>query len=241
MEYLHTLLGGEIKYGRLCCGVESLDSESLIWFEKHSDQHINIFKDGLLVRRNAFVSRYKKNSWRFGCGVDTFKGLQPGNTVVIKNRADGNLEIRIVQQDDEVTTLAQASFVEPSISHPTFISSRRQKQILLGEPLNFRGLQHASINEQGVVFLFGMVCLELGYLIEAVQTGFPDCEGKRQVDNYRWQRVRIEFEFQSSSFLKHGHNAELCDLIVCWVHDWSDCPLEVLELRKEIQKLKNNL
>lgn len=239
MEYLHTLLKTEIKDGRLCCGVSSLDSESRIWFEKHSDQPINIFKDGLLVRRNAVLSRYRPHSWRFNCGVNTFKGLQPGDTVTIKERSDGNMEIRIAQQLEEITTRRQASFVEPST--PTATSNRRQKQVLLGEPLNFRGLQHTPINEQGVVFLFGMVCRELGYLIEAVQTGFPDCEGKRHVDKQRWQRVRIEFEFQSSSFLKHGHNAELCDLIVCWEHDWRECPLEVLELRKQIQKLDNNL
>lgn len=238
MEYLHTLLEGEIKDGRLCCQANSLDSESRIWFEKHSDQHINIFKDGLLVRRNAVVSRYKKNSWRFNCGVGTFRGLQPGDTVVIKNRSDGNLEIQLVQQALEVTTLVQASFVEPFISYPTSIPNRRQKPVLLGEPLNFRGLQHAPINEQGVVFLFGMVCKELGYLIEAVHTGFPDCEGKRQVDNHRWQRVRIEFEFKSSSFLRHGHNPDLCDLIVCWEHDWRECPLEVLELKKAINFFK---
>ena len=28
---------------------------------------------------------------------------------------------------------------------------------IYGEPLNFRGLQHAPLNEQGVVFFFGIV------------------------------------------------------------------------------------
>ena len=35
-------------------------------------------------------------------------------------------------------------------------------------------LQHAPINEQGVVYLFGMVSHELGFLVEAVQTGFQE-------------------------------------------------------------------
>lgn len=89
--------------------------------------------------------------------------------------------------------------------------------------------------------MFGMVCKDLGYLVEAVQTGFPDCEAKKCVDknSQRWERVRIEFEFKSSNFLKHGHNAELCDLVVCWEHDWPNCPLEVVELRREIQKLNS--
>jgi hypothetical protein len=34
------------------------------------------------------------------------------------------------------------------------------------------------VNEQGVVFLFGMVAKELGYMVEVVQTGYPDCEAK---------------------------------------------------------------
>lgn len=44
-----------------------------------------------------------------------------------------------------------------------------------GSPLDFRGLRHAPINEQGVVFLFGMVAYELGHIVEAVHAAFPDC------------------------------------------------------------------
>jgi hypothetical protein len=105
-----------------------------------------------------------------------------------------------------------------------------------GSPISFRGLQHAPINEQGVVFLFGMVSQELGFIVEAIQAGFPDCEAKRKIDpkGKRWQRVRIEFEYQSNNFRQHGHNPSECDLIVCWEHNWPDCPLEVLELRSVI-------
>jgi hypothetical protein len=28
------------------------------------------------------------------------------------------------------------------------------------------------------------------------------------------------------------HDPSKCDLIVCWRHNWPECPLEVLELRK---------
>jgi hypothetical protein len=111
---------------------------------------------------------------------------------------------------------------------------------VFGRPLDFRGLRHAPINEQGVVFLFGMVADELGFIVEAVQAGYPDCEAKRSVhrDDQRWQRVRIEFEFRSSNFLEHGHDAAGCDMIVCWEHDWPECPVEVLELRTVIDGLK---
>ncbi len=113
--------------------------------------------------------------------------------------------------------------------------------LVYGEILNFRGLRHAPINEQGVVYLFGMVSHELGFLIEAVQTGFPDCHGKRRVKGNRWQPVRIEFEYQSRNFLVHGHDAALCDLVVCWEHNWPECPIEVLCLKERIRELKSTL
>lgn len=112
--------------------------------------------------------------------------------------------------------------------------------VVFGAPINFRGLRHAPTNEQGVVYLFGMVSSELGLIVEAVQAAYPDCEAKRCVDNRRdrWQRVRIEFEFVSSNFREHGHDPAGCDLIVCWEHDWRECPLEVIELRSVIDRLE---
>jgi len=101
-----------------------------------------------------------------------------------------------------------------------------------GNPIDFRGLRHEPVNESGVVFLFGMVARELGYLVEAVQAGYPDCEAKRQIGPGKWQRVRIEFEYESRNFRDHGHPPDGCDVIVCWRHNWPDCPsdLQVVEL-----------
>jgi hypothetical protein len=114
--------------------------------------------------------------------------------------------------------------------------SKLQDRFTYGNPIDFRGLRHEPVNEQGVVFLFGMVAKELGYMVEAVQTGFPDCEAKRQVEGGRWQRVRIEFEFESRNY---DHPIDGCDVIVCWRHNWSDCPphIEVMELRNVIKSL----
>lgn len=108
-----------------------------------------------------------------------------------------------------------------------------------GNPIDFRGLRHEPVNEDGVVFLFGMLARELGYLVEAVQAGFPDCEAKRQIGPDKWQRVRIEFEFESKNFRDHGHPQEGCDVIVCWAHNWADCPssLEIVELKRIIASL----
>src|ERR1700693_4154956 len=71
------------------------------------------------------------------------------------------------------------------------------------EPINFRGLRHAPINEQGVVFLFGMVAKELGFVFESVHNPFPDCLANPLFDSRRrlWRAVRIEFEYKSRHFL----------------------------------------
>ncbi|HET6935499.1 MAG TPA: hypothetical protein VFI72_11725 [Candidatus Angelobacter sp.] len=52
------------------------------------------------------------------------------------------------------------------------------------------------------------------------------------------QRLRIEFE--SSNFFKQGHNAKGCDLIVCWEHNWRECPIAVLELKSLVMGFSAN-
>lgn len=128
---------------------------------------------------------------------------------------------------------------EPDTSLNSSLQWPKGEAIEYGAPINFRGLRHAPINEQGVVYLFGMISYELGFLVEAIHTSYPDCEAKRCIDRKRnrWQRVRIEFEYQSSNFRDHGHDPSNCDLIVCWEHNWPESPLEVIELRKVIDKL----
>ncbi len=104
-----------------------------------------------------------------------------------------------------------------------------------GAPINFRGILHEPINEAGVIMLFGAMALDLGFAVERVVAAYPDCEAKRRTPQ-GWQRARIEFEYQSRNFEKHGHDPAGCDLIVCWEHNWVECPLEVLELKTEVEK-----
>ncbi len=87
------------------------------------------------------------------------------------------------------------------------------------------------INEAGVVYLFGTMAEQMGYVVLRMQSEFPDCEAFRLVEDERWQRVRIEFEYESRNFLKHFHDVNDCDVIVCWRDNWPECPLEVVELR----------
>ena len=93
------------------------------------------------------------------------------------------------------------------------------------------------MNELGVLFLFGTVAAELGFVVAWIRSEFPDCEAMILVGDDKWQRIRIEFEYESRNFLKHMHDAKECDLIVCWKHNWPECPVKVLELRKVLQDL----
>jgi hypothetical protein len=108
--------------------------------------------------------------------------------------------------------------------------------------MHLHNFRHEPVNEQGVVLLFGMLAKELGYVIEAVQKGFPDCEAKRQIGPERWQRVNIEFEFESKNFHQHGHPVTGCDVIVCWRHNWEQCPkhIEIVELSSVIKSLASS-
>jgi hypothetical protein len=95
-------------------------------------------------------------------------------------------------------------------------------------------LMHEPINEMAVVFLFGTQAARLGFMVTLVQAEFPDCEAFVEVAPNRFQRLKIEFEKDSRNFQKHGHDPNGCDLIVCWEHNWPECPVEVLALRDVI-------
>jgi hypothetical protein len=96
---------------------------------------------------------------------------------------------------------------------------------------------HGPINENGVLYLFGTVSERLGFVVTLVQGAFPDCYAMRLVDVDRWQPVRIEFEYESRNFLRHMHDPSGCDIIVCWKHNWPECPLEVIELSKIVGEI----
>ena len=104
-----------------------------------------------------------------------------------------------------------------------------------GTPFLTSSLAHAPMNESGVIFLFGTMARELGFMVTRIQTEFPDCEAMWELEPGKWQRVRIEFEYESRNFLAHMHPVRECDLIVCWNHNWKDCPLRVLELKSKMK------
>ena len=103
---------------------------------------------------------------------------------------------------------------------------------VFGDKVQFKSLSCAPVNELGVVYLFGVLHETFDFRIESIQAGFPDCIARRQIAPNRWEEVRIEFEYESRSFSAHGHDPNGVDVIVCWRHNWKECPkeIEVIEL-----------
>jgi hypothetical protein len=101
---------------------------------------------------------------------------------------------------------------------------------LLGPPMQRTGMAYEPVNEMGVIMLFSMWAERLGFIIEFAQAKFPDCKAKMEVEPGRWQDVDVEFERYSANFKAHQHDARKCDLIICWKHNWPDCPEEIMVL-----------
>jgi hypothetical protein len=208
---------------------------------------------GELVRRNRRIPtrvQYRREG-NFSLGVfdrhfGPWSGLPGKFSEFAQNRPEwadvlpllppsspGRQRVAALPTPDETSEeAARASGLRPR-------HARLEHRPTYGNPIDFRGLRHEPVNEQGVVFLFGMVARELGYMVEALQAGFPDCEAKRQVGPDKWQRVRVEFEFESRNFRDHGHPDDECDVIVCWRHNWPECPsrIEVVALEGVIESL----
>ncbi len=138
-----------------------------------------------------------------------------------------------------VAELAPSAF--PLVTAACFARRPLPDRPMLGPPTRPCGLAYEPVNEMGVLALFCMLSRQLGFVIESVQSAFPDCEAKMEVEPGRWQHFRIEFEYESRNFKDHRHDPEKCDLIVCWRHNWKDCPpnLQVLELSQVMGRIQN--
>lgn len=122
---------------------------------------------------------------------------------------------------------------------PDLIPDVPPEKRVKGERLNFRGLQFPPSDRSGVMFVFGMVANELGFFLETAGEGCG-FSGFRthSLDSTEWSQTRIIFAHQSSDLVGQ---AELIAFthVVCWEHDWSQCPLPVLALGNLIRELPN--
>ena len=107
--------------------------------------------------------------------------------------------------------------------------------------LNYLGrcevLKYQPTNEQGVVFLFALVCSRLGYQVQSIRTEFPDAL-LRDRDG---KVVRCEFEYLTHNFVRHKHPIDECDLVVAWEDDYFlRREIQVIELKRYFPELERD-
>jgi len=111
-----------------------------------------------------------------------------------------------------------------------------------GPRMDFEEMPHEPLSENGVIFLFGVLCKDnlLPFTVEAIKESYPDCSAKQRQRDRRERVVYIEFEHKSSGFKDHvgqlKANPNSCQYCVCWVHNWGEIPVQVIELGR-IRKL----
>ena len=160
------------------------------------------------------VARQSGNSPFVQLGKSVF-GLREWDLEVLKP------QIEKEEKDDHATTI-------PSIG----------RRSIVGDPINVQGLTYGPLNENGVIFLFSKLHSRLSppIVIEAIQPWFPDAKGRRKTER-GWEDLWIEFKYRSSGAKIYRNLAEQCDVIVCWEHDWKECPIEVIELKTVLEGL----
>ena len=88
-------------------------------------------------------------------------------------------------------------------------------------------------SEDMVIFLFGSIFKHLNMkdiLIKDEKKGELDAQALMDDEK---TTIIIEFEARSRDFKTHKHDPNICNLIVCWEHNWQDAPenIDILELR----------
>ncbi|HEY2497625.1 MAG TPA: hypothetical protein VGK24_11185 [Candidatus Angelobacter sp.] len=193
------------------------------------------------------AGNYGANSFLNRCGAWSRVGERFREVVKERNRESAWADVlEIVRQWEGKTTVEgrrKMANRQPSERVVHDETHARRKMLpgrpIYGPPLQMTTLRNAPMTEGGVMYCFGTLAESMGFAVERIQTAFPDCEALREVALGKWQRVRIEFEVFSRSFLDHQHDPKGCDIIICWVHNWPECPehIEVIELSKIVRGL----
>jgi len=153
----------------------------------------------------------------------------------LRNSLGAHLTVfKLSRHDEELGALIEGKKLQ--IKSGKKYAGKDVEESVVGEVINFRGLVYAPINEQGVIFLFSKVSNDLNIGIEEIKTGFPDAIGRVKTAR-GYARRAIEFEYKSSHY---DHLPEKCDILICWEHDWAECPkeIEVISLKDVIKELR---
>jgi hypothetical protein len=118
----------------------------------------------------------------------------------------------IEKGEKDVVEAAEKVLAKHNLAKPNHVSG-------LWEPLS------VPRNELQVRELYASRLPDYGYRLVASHSDFPDW----LVVDGEGKFLYVEVEHRSSGFQAHGHDPAGCDLIMCWEHDWRECPVPVLE------------
>jgi hypothetical protein len=159
--------------------------------------------------------------------------------IIELNRKTKKWELKGVKKIEEISRSVNDVKEPPGI--PT---ESEELDEFVGEPMDLGFMRWSPITHDAVIALFIGYRNELGFpIIEWIRPQFPDACVFQQVNKPRASYVRkyIEFELFSSLFKEHTmnpkHKGRKCDYVVCWEHDWNECPVQVIELKTEIRKI----
>jgi hypothetical protein len=99
---------------------------------------------------------------------------------------------------------------------------------IVGDLIGKRGVVYAPVNQAGVLLLFSRLLDEFDMLVEQTAEDCGHVIGLRRVEQ-GWERVKIMIAFKSSD-LENASDKD-GDLLICWCHDWQECPLRTFELK----------
>lgn len=105
------------------------------------------------------------------------------------------------------------------------LEQQKRREELLKQWAILAGKPFVPTNEFGVILLFGTVMNQVGWqLVDVKPNSYPD-----GVFMVKGKITLVEFEFVSSNFITHGHDARGADMVICWKYD-KPLPLPVIDL-----------
>jgi hypothetical protein len=183
--------------------------------------------------------------------IGELKGTEWGQNYTEFNKAAADFKGRHALQSQEIDWLLTfiASYVESENTHfrvdedalesekvAVNVEDEQDLDDIVGEPMELRVMRWTPTNEMGVVALFVEFRRELSIrfpVIEIIRTRFPDAAVFEE-SSRGYVRRYIEFEFRSSGYKSHIKSNRKCHYVVCWDHDWKECPIPVVDLKQEI-------
>lgn len=173
---------------------------------------------------------------------DLVKNIEPPLSIFPDRKFKGiKFKDRTAVEITEKDFMSIEKYIKSYVPPTTELFKGRANDENLGEPMDLEVMNYAPTSEQGVVALFshfmGKIKNHEFVKIEFIRFGFPDACVIEKVGNV-YSRKYVEFEFKASKFREHikrkDHNQIKCDYVVCWENDFPTCPIEVIELKREL-------